>query len=723
MIRPAGLTLHAQLRDWFAEFGAIGARHGDRPQFELDRLLAAHDELLQPLLRIPSKDPRDALAKYIAEGRDGGFEVGEETHAELRRFSEIEGPLPDDPARAEIAALLGEWFGLQQTDGALKSEDEVTALAERMEETEAQMMAIPSPDLASFCMKLIVGLHGGQTDLSDETKRALLAEASRFTGVDLGEAYVPVQSELSYCLDRWIALNAKAATHDLTESETDEIRNLEHRMVPLQPKTVREAYGKAAVWRGILPYGINGGEHGAFEEGMPAEIARIAGIPFIAQPARIESAEIAVPPGPEPDVSPLRALYHRWQEAKRVYNEATREDFSSEQEALYTLEEQAAAYIPRTIEDYAFKIIIADDDGDMDMNVHQVALVKQAYELVGIEQGSIAPRATLVLDDKIQRLFREYYALLRQAAAYVVPEDLDVDAEMERLFYRRTDAIDKEIAAQPAVSAADFAAKALISHCFGNDSCLRLDGPFWTEARRLTGCPGKPWEVPWGLATVPVALEDAKPVVDETLRLIAEFEAAEDAYNAANRATDSVVTGQERASEAEWAEVDRTSNALDKATVGLCAYASPTLAGSRAKSEFLLGSFFVDGEGSEPVKALLRSIAQMVRFPGGADPDGDREILRLFHERRAILAALPNHPIDTDEEHERLFYGPADVLRDRMMAIPAKTSAGFAAKVIVDTSEGGLFTDWETGELWKEARRLTGTLEPKIDGEASRRWA
>ena len=51
---------------------------------------------------------------------------------------------------------------------------------------------------------------------------------------------------------------------------------------------------------------------------------------------------------------------------------------------MLRLEEQAALFEPVTLEDMAFKIIFAEDNSDMDMNIEQ-ALVAMSYRMVGIE--------------------------------------------------------------------------------------------------------------------------------------------------------------------------------------------------------------------------------------------------------------------------------------------------------------------------------------------------
>ena len=85
----------------------------------------------------------------------------------------------------------------------------------------------------------------------------------------------------------------------------------------------------------------------------------------------------------QPDESPLRAMYRRWQEVKAGHRATDDED---EEDRLFDemldLEQRAADFEPQTMEDMAFKIVFADDNGDM--NIEQ-ALVAMSYRMLGIE--------------------------------------------------------------------------------------------------------------------------------------------------------------------------------------------------------------------------------------------------------------------------------------------------------------------------------------------------
>lgn len=90
-----------------------------------------------------------------------------------------------------------------------------------------------------------------------------------------------------------------------------------------------------------------------------------------------------------------------------------------------------------------------------------------------------------------------------------------------------------------------------------------------------------------------------------------------------------------------------------------------------------------------------------------AEADGTL-ILRLFHENRALIAAAAVHPSLDDALLFDLFYRKADQIEAEMMALPCTCAADFAAKMIVGTAKGEIFPNWATGEIWDEARTLTG---------------
>lgn len=84
--------------------------------------------------------------------------------------------------------------------------------------------------------------------------------------------------------------------------------------------------------------------------------------------------------------SPLRALYHRWQAVKNEYNAFSGHEDEDKHvfEEMLRIEQEAADFEPTTVEDLHFKIIFADDNGDMNVNTHQSALVERAYRAVGL---------------------------------------------------------------------------------------------------------------------------------------------------------------------------------------------------------------------------------------------------------------------------------------------------------------------------------------------------
>lgn len=112
-------------------------------------------------------------------------------------------------------------------------------------------------------------------------------------------------------------------------------------------------------------------------------------------------------------------------------------------------------------------------------------------------------------------------------------------------------------------------------------------------------------------------------------------------------------------------------------------------------------------------RSLLAAPAALALGAVPALAEAETPILRLYRQHKDIIEAAKRHVLvstglATDDEYERLFYGPAYEIEKEMMALPCTCAADFAAKVIVDTVEGNQFSDWETGTLWAEARALVG---------------
>lgn len=285
-------------------------------------------------------------------------------------------------------------------------------------------------------------------------------------------------------------------------------------------------------------------------------------------------------------------------------------------------------------------------------------------------------------------LLREFYDLRHAASIYEAAERANIDEELEARFYKRTDAIEVEMAAIESVTPADCAAKALVFHDFGEHSCLSVEkDPFWKEARRLTGCHGVPWKEAWNPAwPAPQTAPLASPAEDQTFALIEAHRAAEQACHDASSAADLVLLGRPATAE-ELRAAEDALVALDAAAVALCEYAPPTLAGSQAKSARLLGCYLVESqeEIEGPIGALARSIALMVRAdatpPALEIPprfrDWWNEWLRLDDARDEM----------SDEEHESALNALMAV-SDDVLAQPTFTAGGVAAKVIIDTRGG-----------------------------------
>lgn len=114
-----------------------------------------------------------------------------------------------------------------------------------------------------------------------------------------------------------------------------------------------------------------------------------------------------------------------------------------------------------------------------------------------------------------------------------------------------------------------------------------------------------------GLSAVP-ALAPVPPE-DDTARLIGEYHSARAAFEAAARAWDCAFLGSRPTME-EMALCDDTQVKFCEAEEALCLYASPSLAGNKARIALIAAEYSRGGFGGpECFDALLRSIEQMVR--------------------------------------------------------------------------------------------------------------
>ena len=97
--------------------------------------------------------------------------------------------------------------------------------------------------------------------------------------------------------------------------------------------------------------------------------------------------------------------------------------------------------------------------------------------------------------------------------------------------------------------------------------------------------------------------------------------------------------------------------------------------------------------------------APLVLLPRNVFASSESPILSLFREHERLRI---RHNAEEGSEAEDRIFEEMQAVERRMMALPSLAAADFAAKVICDTCRGGLFSDWETGALWIEARSLTG---------------
>ncbi len=111
-----------------------------------------------------------------------------------------------------------------------------------------------------------------------------------------------------------------------------------------------------------------------------------------------------------------------------------------------------------------------------------------AVGFAAIVAGSVPVEAAT--ETPIMALYRRYMKINEAWRAYIyTPADGDDEDEaVHRLFHRHRDEVEDQIMSLPSQTAQDMAAKALVSHCHGDMTCLHYEtDPFWAEARALVG--------------------------------------------------------------------------------------------------------------------------------------------------------------------------------------------------------------------------------------------
>lgn len=113
------------------------------------------------------------------------------------------------------------------------------------------------------------------------------------------------------------------------------------------------------------------------------------------------------------------------------------------------------------------------------------------------------------------------------------------------------------------------------------------------------------------------------------------------------------------------------------------------------------------------MKAILGTVSALL-VPTSAPAkvsSSQTTIMRLFRQRCELRDEINSLASDIDDEEMEIRWNRLLDLQREIMREPTTCAADFAAKAIVDTSDGGLVSDWETGDLWVEARAITGCAE------------
>ncbi|MBQ4824149.1 hypothetical protein J4729_06235 [Leisingera sp. HS039] len=112
----------------------------------------------------------------------------------------------------------------------------------------------------------------------------------------------------------------------------------------------------------------------------------------------------------------------------------------------------------------------------------------------------------------------------------------------------------------------------------------------------------------------------------------------------------------------------------------------------------------------EGQKHIMEQLHAKMDQLGGAKKSNSSRIQALFARRNEIHTQIKERMATGEATHEDMtpYYDEYEAVEQEMLRLPAETAADFAAKLITDSSNGALISDWETGEIWQEARRLVG---------------
>jgi hypothetical protein len=118
----------------------------------------------------------------------------------------------------------------------------------------------------------------------------------------------------------------------------------------------------------------------------------------------------------------------------------------------------------------------------------------------------------------------------------------------------------------------------------------------------------------------------------------------------------------------------------------------------------------------EKASLLAKNIKELSDFQRGggvvtpaefAAPD--TPIMCLFRKRCALRDLISSNDADFTNQVLDTLYCELEKINEAIMRLPVSSAADFAAKAIADSADGGVISDWVTGDFWIEARALTGS--------------
>lgn len=306
-----------------------------------------------------------------------------------------------DGVETPISVLFDEWLSLWSVDS--RSEGEADAMAARMHDVACRLCRIEPKTIPDYARKIAVwyGLEpislepGGELA---EVNNEVLAEMARLAGMGVGVVadLAPPESDVIRLFHEWrdyIEWTNGPQFADAGDDVTDRQGVVENamadRMFALPSRDARDVLAKLLTLTldGTVGFNDDGGK---FSDPIVAEARAFVGTaPFLANPA-VAPAAPATPPESE-----IVRLFREWKRLRKLGYEVRDDEADAVLALADDIENRVSATEPRTITDFALKIIMADGDDGMSNTLGGRELVAEAYRIAGVTGWSNEDEADL----------------------------------------------------------------------------------------------------------------------------------------------------------------------------------------------------------------------------------------------------------------------------------------------------------------------------------------